>query len=159
VLGLTATATREMQNALCSLLSVPQGGIVRTQLLRSNLHLSVSRGSWRDGLEGIEELCRVLSQLYAQGGGGVIVYCSLQRTCDRVCQALLSQGFQVGAHEIASMRLWFVVQHAICATALAMPCSHRVSRSASTCAQKFMTALLVCHSIGHDCDNVCWGCR
>jgi hypothetical protein len=95
VLGLTATATREMQDALCTLLSVPKDGIVRTQLLRSNLRLSVSRGNWRDDLAGIEQLCDVLQRLHTASGGGVIVYCSLQRTCDRVSKALTTHGFQV----------------------------------------------------------------
>lgn len=74
ILGLTATATRAMERDITHLLEIPQEGIIRSSLLRENLHIAVSRN---DGDKNVA-LLDMLEKDPRFTKGSIIVYCTFR---------------------------------------------------------------------------------
>jgi RecQ family ATP-dependent DNA helicase len=86
ILGLTATATRSMEREIIDALGIEPDGIVRSDLLRKNLRLTVSRDKNRQ-----LSLLDMLQKDPRFKTGSVIVYCSLRAQCEDVAKYLIGQ--------------------------------------------------------------------
>jgi RecQ family ATP-dependent DNA helicase len=86
ILGLTATATRSMEREITEALGIEPEGIVRSDLLRKNLRLTVSRDKNRQ-----LSLLDMLQKDPRYKTGSVIVYCSLRAQCEDVAKYLIGQ--------------------------------------------------------------------
>ncbi len=86
ILGLTATATRSMECEITEALGIEPEGIVRSDLLRKNLRLTVSRDKNRQ-----LSLLDILQKDPRFKSGPVIVYCSLRAQCEDVAKYLIGQ--------------------------------------------------------------------
>ncbi len=92
VLALTATATAAVLEDICRVLSIESECAVRTPFYRSNLTLLATpvSGAERDGV--------LLQRLKERPLGSTIVYVTLQRTAERVAQALAKAGLDAKAY-------------------------------------------------------------
>ena len=86
ILGLTATATRSMEREITEALGIEREGIVRSDLLRKNLRLTVSRDKNRQ--LGVLDMLQKDPRFKS---GSVIVYCSLRAQCEDVAKYLIGQ--------------------------------------------------------------------
>ena len=86
ILGLTATATKSMEREIISALGIEDDGIIRSDLLRQNLRLTVSRDKNRQ-----LSLLDMLQKDHRFKTGSVIVYCSLRAQCEDVAKYLVGQ--------------------------------------------------------------------
>ena len=88
ILGLTATATRAMERDITHLLEIPQEGIIRSSLLRENLHIAVSRN---DGDKNVA-LLDMLEKDPRFTKGSIIVYCTFRSQVMPPLATLVSLG-------------------------------------------------------------------
>jgi RecQ family ATP-dependent DNA helicase len=86
ILGLTATATRSMEREIIEALGIEPEGIVRSDLVRKNLRLTVSKDKNRQ-----LSLLDMLQKDPRFKTGSVIVYCSLRAQCEDVAKYLIGQ--------------------------------------------------------------------
>jgi RecQ family ATP-dependent DNA helicase len=86
ILGLTATATKSMEREIISALGIEPEGIIRSDVLRPNLRLTVSRDKNRQlgTLDMLQKDPRFKK-------GPVIVYCSLRTQCEDLAKYLKGQ--------------------------------------------------------------------
>ena len=92
ILALTATATRAMERDITAALGIAPSGVIRTGLLRPNLHLSVSTESERQ-----MALLNLLQRDPRFKTGSVIVYCSLRTQCQTMATYLTTHSVQAEA--------------------------------------------------------------
>ena len=90
ILGLTATATKSMEREIISALGIELEGIIRSDILRPNLRLTVSRDKNRQ-LSTLD----LLQKDPRFKKGSVIVYCSLRAQCEDLAKYL--RGHSVSA--------------------------------------------------------------
>lgn len=91
VLALTATATPSVVSDICRAFAIAPGDAVVTGFYRHNLHLRTTpvRAENRDAL--------LVKRLQARAPGPTIVYVTLQKTAERVAEALRQAGFAEAA--------------------------------------------------------------
>ncbi|HEX7243859.1 MAG TPA: helicase-related protein, partial [Longimicrobiaceae bacterium] len=86
VLALTATATPPVVEDICASFRIPREAAVVTGFHRPNLFLRTSPTPWRD------RDAALLERVRSRPPGSGIVYVTLQRTAERVAQALADAG-------------------------------------------------------------------
>jgi ATP-dependent DNA helicase Q4 len=88
ILGLTATATKQAIESVCSLLELdPQDDVIRMNAIPPNLILSVSKDSSRK-----KALFELLSRPPYADLDGIIIYCLRQADTDEVARYLRTVG-------------------------------------------------------------------
>lgn len=87
-IGLTATATPEVQKDILAKLRIPEALIISAGIERPNLSLNVH------DVYGIDEKIRAMVALRHQHGGTAIIYCSLIQTLKKISSSLNRLGLK-----------------------------------------------------------------
>ena len=97
ILALTATATRATEEAVCSVLRIPQSQVLRDSAVRSNLRLTVSakpktsQGCWT-------AIARLLKEGALSIVSSVIVYCCFKEDANQLSRTLVASGIRAAAY-------------------------------------------------------------
>lgn len=87
VAGVTATATEDTISQICTTLRLVNVRLLKSPVMRSNLHLSVQKIS----MSGVEKYQPLLRKTLAHmQEGGLLVFCQRKAECKKVYEVLLS---------------------------------------------------------------------
>ena len=113
VLALTATATEEVLRDVCHSFEIAPENAIRTAFYRDNLRLLAR------GVEAFEREALLEARLRERPAGATIVYVTLQRTADALCDRLIAAGLDARAYHAgmkdddrAKVQDWFFASEA-----------------------------------------------